>query len=130
MEHRNKHRVARTLYFIAIFVALAIIMGKMFRYYDPHMVLLLGFTVGLALFVFYELGVLKSMKKYKDMYVNSATQIYMGTIAMLSAIITLLFYLFFNIEIESGLFIMSILAMIFLLVTIKPFDQFLEKRGN
>jgi hypothetical protein len=131
MEHRTKHRVLRTVYLILVVILFTMIVTSLFnRFTDGYVALLIGFIIGLILFLIYESLVIKEMKKHKNLYLNSATQIYIGAIALTSAIVTLVLYFVFNTPIETGLAEMSILTMIFLIVTIKPFDRFLEKRGH
>ena len=130
MDYRNKHRLARSTYLVIILAILALMTVKLFRFYDSYLVLLLVFILGLIFFVTYELRVLRHLKKYSELYINSATQIYIGTVSLASATITLLLYLMFGVNIENGLFVMSIAAIAFLLATISHFDRFLERRGH
>ena len=130
MEHRTKHRVMRTIYLIIVLILFILIVGSLLNRFTEYIALLIGFILGLCLFLIYEFLVIADMKKHKELYLNSATQIYIGVIALISAVLTLLLYFLFKIPIETGLSTLSILAMIFLILTIKPFDQFLEKRGH
>ncbi len=130
MEHRSKHRLMRSVYFVVIFLFLVYVMTNLFSKYSSPMALLIGFIIGLGFFVAYEFLMLPKFRKHKELYVNSATQVYIGTISILSAVVTLLLHLFFDVQLEDGLFILAMATLVFLVFTIKPFDEFLEKRGH
>lgn len=129
MEHRGKHKLMRTVYLIIVLILFVFLMKYLLNYYEPYVGLLIGFIIGLCLLIIYESFVLKHMKKHKQMYVNTATQIYIGSVAIAGSIITLLLYFFFSIPIETGLSSLLLITLLFLVLTIKQFDQFLEKRG-
>ncbi len=129
MNHRNKHRVRRSIYFLIVLIVLALLVFKISRYFGMDVALLLGFIIGLGCFVVYEYLMLPHMKKHKDLYINSSTQIYIGIVTIFSAVITLIQHVLFQIPLENELLLMSVITILFLLFTIKPFDQFLEKRG-
>lgn len=117
---RDKHRVLRAVWAIISIGFIGYLVFTMYGNIDLTVTLLTAFLVGLMLFILYELVLLYELyQEDADPFLikNSFYQLYISKISLVSGGIALMTGFIFNLETDSVLLLLSVLALSLLLVT-------------
>ena len=117
---RDKHRVLRAVWAAISIAFIGYLVFTMYGNIDLTVTLLTAFLVGLMLFILYELVLLYELyQEDADPFLikNSFYQLYISKISLVSGGIALMTGFIFNLETDSVLLLLSVLALSLLIVT-------------
>lgn len=126
LHHRHKQRMLTTI--ITLFILLVAV--DVFIFLQPALPLevaaLYAFTVAIGLTVAYQCYNYRHSHEHITL-VNTLTQIFLGTVLFIAAIIMLVLHAFFSIDIVDSYLYLSLLVIILTFLFLRHFDEFLEK---
>lgn len=126
LHHRHKQRILTTLITLIIFIIAADVFIILQKTLDLQTTLLYAFTVAVGLTTAYQCYNYRHSHEHITL-VNTLTQIFLGSILFVSAILMLLLQLFFGIDILDSYLYMSLLVILITFLFLKRFDRFLER---
>jgi hypothetical protein len=126
LHHRHKQRILTTIITLIIFIIAADVFIILQRVLDLPTTLLYAFTVAIGLTTAYQCYNYRHSHEHMTL-VNTLTQIFLGSVLFVSAVIMLLLQAFLGIDILDSYLYMSILVIIITFLFLKRFDEFLER---
>ncbi len=119
MNIRTKHRLLRTAWLVLSIFLIGITVYISIDSMGTISSLIIGFILGIILFISYELILLQELqgnKKENRTYIrNNLTQIYMGILSLFTATLSFILAIIYNIDGDIALFIFSGLTIILLI---------------
>ena len=125
LHHRHKHRILTTIVTLIAFVLSIDVFFFLEDALGLEISLLVTFAVGILFLTIYHLYAYEHCHEHATM-VNNLTQIYFGAILLAGIIATFILRWLFEIEIINSYIILSLIVIGLVIITLKPFDQFLE----
>lgn len=126
LHHRHKQRILTTIVTLIIFIISIDVFIVLQRVLDLPSTLLYAFTVAIGLTTAYQCYNYRHSHEHTTL-VNTLTQIFLGSVLFVSAIIMLLLQTFAGIDVLDSYLYMSILVIIITFLFLKRFDEFLER---
>src|SRR5687768_6948790 len=122
LHHRHKQRVLTTIVtFIILFVAIDLFM-VLYSVLPAEVALLYAFTVAIGLTVAYQCYNYRHSHEHLTL-VNTLTQIFLGTILFIAAIIMLLLQTFAATDIIDSYLYLSLLVIVMTFLFLRRFDE-------
>jgi hypothetical protein len=126
LHHRHKQRILTTIITLMIFIIAADTFIILQRILDLPTTLLYAFTVAIGLTTAYQCYNYRHSHEHTTL-VNTLTQIFLGSVLFVSALIMLLLQAFIGIDILDSYLYMSLLVIVVTFLFLKRFDEFLEQ---
>ena len=126
LHHRHKQRLLTTIILLMIFVVAL----DTFLILEPVLPietsLLFAFCVAIGLTVAYQCYNYRHSHEHITL-VNTLTQIFLGTVLFVAAVIILLLQAFAGIEMVDSYLYLSLAVILLIFIFLKRFDEFLER---
>lgn len=126
LHHRHKQRVLTTIVMLIIlFIAIDIFI-LLQPVLELEVAVLYAFTIAIGLTVVYQCYNYTHSHEHMTL-VNTLTQIFLGTVLFIAAIIMLLLQAFARIDIINSYLSLSLLVIMLTFLSLGRFDEFLER---
>jgi hypothetical protein len=126
LHHRHKQRILTTIVMLIAFLIAVDSYIILQPITEMSVALVFSFAVAIGIITAYQCYNHRHSHEHITL-INTLTQIFMGTILFVSAIIILLLHAFFGFDVIDSYLALSVLVIILTFIFLKQFDQFLEK---
>lgn len=125
-HHRHKQRTLAMAAWIIIFTIAVDVFFMLKPILSDEVALLYAFAVAVGLTVAYQTYHYRHSHEH-HVLVNTLTQIYLGAILFVSAVVMLLLHAFFGIDVIDSYLVLSLMVILLTFLSLGLFDMFLKQ---
>ena len=125
----KKHRIINTIILVAGFIIAIGVFFMIKSINTNEIAAIIAFCTGVIIIIMHQMFTFKNLK-HKITKINSLTQIWLGVLILVASIMVLALHSWFGVDFSTALIWMASLIIIMILLSIKKFDKFIEKKAK